>query len=165
MVERDPIDDLRGLWNRLEAPEPDHSDASGEARDAAADAAVAWMRAAYGRLEAPVPELPWSLRRRRVVRGAAWMAAAAGLLVGALVLLSAPQGAGDGGGDGRGGDSTAGETYAEALERLSADPRVVRVSAGETNTIRTEIDDEGRVVMRHGSVDLVWVAPNESPSD
>lgn|GEM_PF-6958117 len=171
MVERDPIDDLRGLWSRLDAPELDHSDAEGDARDERADAAVSWMRDSWSRLEAPAPELPWVLRRRRVVRTAAWFAAAAALLAAVTVVLAnLPHGSV---GERDREDRIANRTEervedraddATTVDDLLSDPRVVRVlGAGDTNDVRTEVDREGRVVMRRGSVDLVWVTPNESP--
>lgn len=206
MVERDPIDDLRGLWNRIDAPEPDHCDAEDGARDERADAAIDWMRAAYTRLEAPIPELPWGLRRRRVVRSAAWIAVAAALLATlTIVLANLPR---DGAMGGRGDDRVAdhitdpiadrvdtdrvdtdrvetdlvetdlvetvsgaasddtdlGSGDATATDMVGSDPRVVRVlGADDTNDVRTAVDEQGRTVMRRGSVDLMWVAPNESP--
>lgn len=162
---RDPIDDLRALWNGLEAPEPDHSDAP---RDARTDAAVDWMRATWGRIEAPPAEVPFVLRRRRVVRRATLLAVAAALLAGLSILIgdrpdlgqapTAPH-------DPRVADVTA---HAPGLAPgpapvIERDERVLDVIPDDDHT-RTAIDADGRLTLSRGSVQLVWVKPNESPS-
>jgi len=53
MAERDPVDDLAGLWARLEAPATGDPDAE-DVLDPTTAASVAWMRAAWAALEAPV---------------------------------------------------------------------------------------------------------------
>ncbi|QDU83419.1 hypothetical protein Pla163_05180 [Planctomycetes bacterium Pla163] len=158
---RDPIDDLRALWAELETPEPDHSDAP---RDERSGAAVDWLRATWDQLEAPPVEVPFVLRRRRVVRTAALLAVAAALLAGLSILLSGPRATDvapavpDGPRLAEAGPGD--DSVHTAAER---DDRVLDVFPDDDRT-RTEIDAGGRLTLSRGSVQLVWVEPNESPS-
>lgn len=75
-----PLDELRRAWAAAEPPPPDPDL---DQADASTRAAVAWMQAAWSRVEAPVPVAPLALRARRSGwrRWAQPLAAAAGVLL------------------------------------------------------------------------------------
>jgi ferric-dicitrate binding protein FerR (iron transport regulator) len=143
-----PLDELRRAWATAEPPRPD---AALDAADASTRAAVAWMQAAWNRVEAPAPVVPLALRARRRGwrRWAQPLAAAAGVLValGAwLALQRIPGGARPGGVDT--------ETTAQVEGPAPALPDTkVEVAALAPD----------RVELRSGPVRLILLTGEDSP--
>jgi hypothetical protein len=150
MSDHDPLDALRDAWNELSPPAPDH--------DAATDALVDDLRAAWAALEAPVSDprdLRIALRRReraRRWRDRSTLVAAASLLV-ALVLVAR----GDWTADRHGEDQIAvggTEPHDEPLEQppTPAPDSRVHPLGGE---VRARALDDGTLELKHGRVRLL----------
>lgn len=146
VVEReDPLDALREAWRALDAPDPTAD------RDAVADpaerAALEWMRAAWGTLEAPPVRVP-VLRRRRVRRSLALvpLAAAAGIAA-ALWLARSDEHA----------SQPAESEPAPVAETLQPEVPATALAALERA--------EGGFELRHGSVRLIFVEPEPSAAE
>ncbi|MEZ5980573.1 MAG: hypothetical protein R3F34_20510 [Planctomycetota bacterium] len=144
--ERDPVEALRALWSRLESPEPDAANADDEP-------AVEWMRRAWREIEPPPALVPWALRRRRVVRTVAAIAAAAALLIGALLGLGLLR---DGDALRRDDAERTARGGATEIDVDRPEPTDV-VPTPEPDAISCDVDDAGRVVMSTGNVTLVWL--------
>ena len=137
--ERDPLRALHGAWRRLEAPEP-----SEQSEDEVTRRTVAWLRAAWDTVEPERTAPPLALRRERTAHLRRLLMPLAATL---LVTLALPLWRASGGG---GELQVADGTGTPALE----EPPAKRVAA--------RIDDDGRLVMRSGSVRLQWVLPRDT---